>query len=714
MIRNRSIDRLSDLPDCILHHILSFLETKSSVQTSVLSRKWISLWKYVPVLTFVHSSFESRSSFYRFVEQFLSLRSGTSIVTRVTADIGYNYGYNYWKKDLLDLDRIMKYAASHGIHVLELERTDIGNREVELWSRFQLLETLTLTSCNFDFADAAMDAFASFPRLETLKLVQCSSSRRALKVTGPKLLNLEIVWPRFDTLEIVAPKLQSFTLEINRLYTTKLDSSNWNLPSLNRANIALFGYKHYAFNHNVIVMKQFLEKSLLENLFKILHNVQALNLKVETVQMLIKTCNSTKHPLPPFTRLKYLNVKCPEGRVPDEVIRYFREVSPSEEDKRFTVEDPNGAKPNSVAAAVLTNSDSEKAFDRNRSMDRLSDLPDDILHHILSFLDDTRESVRTSVLSRRWTSVWKYVHVLSFLQRLNSNSGFERFVEQFLSLRSDSSSVTRVRARFLPRRHCKHLSDISRKKNLADTIMKYAASHGVHVLKLERTDVENSDVGLWSRFQLLTTLSLRYCKFIFGDQPIDAFANFPSLETLKLDTCFISTSVLKVTGPKLLHLVILWPSLGRLEIVAPSLRSINLKLNRSYTKLLDVSKWYLPSLDLAYIRFFGYEGRMSSDDDIAENQLLLDKMFKILHNVQELNVHVETFELLIQTCNFAEDQSSPFTRMKSLNLWRLEEGSLDDDIPDEVIRYFFGDSPSDVDKHFRVKKSKRVYYIVKI
>ncbi|CAN6168371.1 unnamed protein product [Urochloa humidicola] len=46
--------------------------------------------------------------------------------------------------------------------------------------------------------------------------------------------------------------------------------------------------------------------------------------------------------------------------------------------------------------------------------DRITDLPDDVLHSILARLTSTAEAARTSVLSRRWRRVWTGVPALAF------------------------------------------------------------------------------------------------------------------------------------------------------------------------------------------------------------------------------------------------------------------------------------------------------------
>ncbi|KAJ1411647.1 F-box-like domain superfamily [Sesbania bispinosa] len=51
---SEEIDRISELPDEVLCHILSFLPSKEAIATSTLSTKWKSLWTMVPVLDFEH------------------------------------------------------------------------------------------------------------------------------------------------------------------------------------------------------------------------------------------------------------------------------------------------------------------------------------------------------------------------------------------------------------------------------------------------------------------------------------------------------------------------------------------------------------------------------------------------------------------------------------------------------------------------------------
>lgn len=43
-------DRISDLPDEMLQHILSFLGTRKAVQTSLLSKRWVNLWASLPCI----------------------------------------------------------------------------------------------------------------------------------------------------------------------------------------------------------------------------------------------------------------------------------------------------------------------------------------------------------------------------------------------------------------------------------------------------------------------------------------------------------------------------------------------------------------------------------------------------------------------------------------------------------------------------------------
>ncbi|CAL1352637.1 unnamed protein product [Linum trigynum] len=74
--------------------------------------------------------------------------------------------------------------------------------------------------------------------------------------------------------------------------------------------------------------------------------------------------------------------------------------------------------------------------------DRVSDLSDDILYHVLSSLRDAKLVVQTSVLSKRWRYLWKDVGVLNLDQNSFSTSeGCRTFLRNFLPLRSKRATV---------------------------------------------------------------------------------------------------------------------------------------------------------------------------------------------------------------------------------------------------------------------------------
>ncbi|XP_061352935.1 F-box/LRR-repeat protein At3g26922-like [Gastrolobium bilobum] len=177
-------DRISDLPDAVLCHVLSFLPIKICVTTSILSRRWRHIWKDIQVLDFCDHYCEGFEHLAVLVNRVLAMRKGydirvfrlcryfsntdsDSVAKWVQTAIGPNleelqlelhYGLGFVvPHTLFTCSRLVSLTLSYGIRiekppavclpslkVLSVEDVDVDVIET-LLSGCPALETLTLT-----------------------------------------------------------------------------------------------------------------------------------------------------------------------------------------------------------------------------------------------------------------------------------------------------------------------------------------------------------------------------------------------------------------------------------------------------------------------------------------------------------------------------------------------------------------------------------------
>ncbi|GAU49711.1 hypothetical protein TSUD_407880 [Trifolium subterraneum] len=173
-------DRFSNLSECVILHILSFLNAKDAVRTSVLSTRWKDLWKHIPALILHSSDFRSVKIFTEFVSKILCLRN--SYIELRSLDFKYDVSHLELGKDFPDhlgpqvLEKIVNYAISHHVQQLGLSVTS-GIAQILP----RLFHSLTLTHLKLSIYNSAID-------LEQISLD--STVLRYLENLFPKYFNL--------------------------------------------------------------------------------------------------------------------------------------------------------------------------------------------------------------------------------------------------------------------------------------------------------------------------------------------------------------------------------------------------------------------------------------------------------------------------------------------------------------------------------------------
>ncbi|XP_063940624.1 F-box/LRR-repeat protein At3g26922-like isoform X2 [Daucus carota subsp. sativus] len=171
------VDRLSSLPDDLIHKILSFLDAKEALQTSVLSKRWKLVWTTLPFLNFgeyEHSSSWNTSGFINHV-----MKHSSRLIKKLT--LGVKLEDFASESDRWDLPALT---------YLRLKRPGLnGNHNLPDSCLTCLPALRTLCLDNWDFSKSSFSF--SLPDLTTLRLSGCTRvSRRDWNF--PALLSLEL------------------------------------------------------------------------------------------------------------------------------------------------------------------------------------------------------------------------------------------------------------------------------------------------------------------------------------------------------------------------------------------------------------------------------------------------------------------------------------------------------------------------------------------
>ncbi|RZC62463.1 hypothetical protein C5167_024243 [Papaver somniferum] len=209
-------DRISSLPDSLIHHILSFMYTNHAVQTCALSKRWRYIWTSMPVLKFdsyvqYHESGVEDSDdddgvntikrFKNFVDKVLGLRDKSDIKRAGSNNFYYRLSDDYGKIILPSCE--MSLPRLKSLHLrLEL----LSFKDETLTNKF----------------------FSSFPNLESLViafwgLIECEFSNMNLKISLPELKHFKYKSTEVDInsmeeknnseVTLHAPSLSSFIFD---------------------------------------------------------------------------------------------------------------------------------------------------------------------------------------------------------------------------------------------------------------------------------------------------------------------------------------------------------------------------------------------------------------------------------------------------------------------------------------------------------------------
>ncbi|XP_071732486.1 putative F-box/LRR-repeat protein At3g59170 [Rutidosis leptorrhynchoides] len=263
-------DRISNLPDDIIHHILSFLDLKYAMQTSALSKKWKLVWTLLPQLNFNSYNFSNPSHFNEFVKHALLHRNNLrevsvlelrcrGVVTQFSGKSIVNYAC------LHNVKRLTIVWAATGLHefpeflfscrALEDLTLKVQDRTSclarcyisELGWDFPALEKLNLRNFKLDGGkNKCINLFSKCVNLKDLTLHEIDTcGLEELNLCVLQLSNLSITFcyrysypkvPNPKVLNVVGHQLQNLTASVDSIHVLHLTAEGFD--SIKKVNLS--------------------------------------------------------------------------------------------------------------------------------------------------------------------------------------------------------------------------------------------------------------------------------------------------------------------------------------------------------------------------------------------------------------------------------------------------------------------------------------------
>ncbi|XP_018454151.1 F-box/FBD/LRR-repeat protein At1g80470-like [Raphanus sativus] len=348
-----------------------------------------------------------------------------------------------------------------------------------------------------------------------------------------------------------------------------------------------------------------------------------------------------------------------------------------------------------------------KKPDRSREEDRLSNLPDDLLCRILSELP-TKDTIRTRLLSKRWTNLWLTVPALDLDSKNFEHDAFlfdfiDEFVESSEEERGDI--IKRFKLVYDAFDHI-HSDFVQR----MDGVVKRRVCH---LTVLNRVDGEEALVRMpLSLYSCGTLVDLTLYNVVF-DRPENELVSLPCLNTMHLEAVkFDGNDILKrlISSCSVLEkLVVITHPGDYLEVVSvrsKSLKSFKLESMRETFEDHGLDpRVEIDSPSLEYLCVTDYKPRsfciynispcakvdvdvvfdVEFDDDDPLNRTRVHNFLRGLSTVREIVISARTLKVIKVFSQF-----EPLPQFS--NLSRLDASFVESTL--EVLPTFLGCCPN--------------------